>query len=244
MHSSFIAVSQCVTQSRATDLFPAKCLTSMDVPNGVCGYCVQVLTAVLARDQDAAAGVKPGKEAEAAAAAGLAAIAQRLYSLGLLQQLLQMLTALGPPPKTKQQHQRELEEQQQQGQSQQARQEAAQPPPQHQQPYAGYRADVLAVLSNLLLGGREVQDALMASGGIELLLTNCNLDESSPMAREWALWGIRNACKDNAAVQGYVAQFQAVDAVQSPELDKMGMQLELDQMTHKLKLSKKQQDTQ
>lgn len=206
---------------------------------------MQVLTAVLARDQDAAAGVKPGKESEAAAAAGLAAIAQHLHSLGLLQQLLQMLTALGPPPKTKQQQQCELEEQQQQqGQSQQARQEAAQPPPQHQQLYAGYRADVLAVLSNLLLGGREVQDALMASGGIELLLTNCNLDESSPMAREWALWGIRNACKDNAAVQGYVAQFQAVDAVQSPELDKMGMQLELDQMTHKLKLSKKQQDTQ
>jgi ataxin-10 len=220
----------------------------MGVPNGVCDHYVQVLTAVLARDQDAAAGVKPGKDTEAAAAAGLAATAQHLHSLGLMQQLLQMLTAMGPPPKTKQQQQRELEEQQQrqqQGQSQQVQQGTEQPPAQqHQQPYAGYRADVLAVLSNLLLGGQQVQDALMASGGIELLLNNTNLDESSPMAREWALWGIRNACKDNAGVQGYVAQFQAVDAVQSPELDKMGMQLELDQMTHKLKLSKKQQDTQ
>jgi ataxin-10 len=198
-----------------------------------------VLKAVLARDEDAARGVKPGKDAEAAAAEGLAAVAQFLHSIGLLQQLLQMLTALGPPPKNKQQQQRELEEQQrqQQGQAQLAQQPS---PPQHQQPYAGYRADVVAVLSNMLLGGREVQDALMSAGGIEVLLNNCNLDESAPMAREWALWGIRNACKDNEGVQGYVAQFQAVDAVQSPELDKMGMQLELDQMTHKLKLRKKQ----
>lgn len=200
---------------------------------------MQVLKAVLARDEDAAGDIKSGKEAEAAAAAGLAAVAQYLYSLGLLQQLLKMLTALGPPPKPKQQQQRELEEQQrrqQQGQPEPPQQE---PQPQHQQPYAGYRADVVAVMSNMLLGGREVQDAVKSSGGIELLLNNCNLDDTAPMAREWALWGIRNACKDNAAVQGYVSQFQAVDAVQSPELDKMGMQLELDQMTHKLKLSKK-----
>jgi ataxin-10 len=201
--------------------------------------CLQVLKAVLARNEDAACGIKPGKDAEAAAAAGLAAVAQYLHSLGLLQQLLRMLTALGPPPKNKQQQQRELEEQhrQQQGQTQPAQQP---PEPQHQQPYAGYRADVVAVLSNMLMGGREAQDALMSAGGLEVLLNNCNLDESAPMAREWALWGIRNACKDNKGVQGYVAQFQAVDAVQSPELDKMGMQLELDQMTHKLKLSKKQ----
>lgn len=36
MHSTFIAVSKRVTQSRATDLFPADGLTSTDVPNGVC----------------------------------------------------------------------------------------------------------------------------------------------------------------------------------------------------------------
>lgn len=196
---------------------------------------LQVLRAVLARDEDTAE-PQPRKEAEAAAAAGLAAVAQYLHSLGLLQQLLEMLTALGPPPKTKQQQQRELE--QQQGQPLPPEQQQ-QPQPQQQQPYAGYRADVVAVLSNVLLGGREVQAAVMSAGGIELLLNNCNLDDTAPMAREWALWGIRNACKDNEAVQQYVAQFQAVEAVQTPELDRMGMQLELDQMTHKLKLTKK-----
>jgi ataxin-10 len=192
-----------------------------------------VLRAALARDEDTAK-PQPKQEAEAAAAAGLAAVAQYLHHLGLVQQLLQMLTALGPPPKPKQQQQRELE--QQQGQSPPPQQE---PQPQHQQPYAGYRADVVAVLSNILLGGWQVQGAVMSAGGIELLLNNCNLDDTAPMAREWALWGIRNACKDNEAVQQYVSQFQAVDAVQTPELDRMGVQLELDQMTHKLKLTKK-----
>jgi ataxin-10 len=205
-----------------------------------------VLKAVLARDEDTAEAGTPAQQAGAAAATGLAAVAQYLQGLGLVQQLLQMLSALGPPPKNKQQQQRELEEQQQRAQGQSSAQ-AQQPAPQqpaHQQPYAGCRADVVAVLGNMLLGGPDVQDAVMSAGGIELLLTNCNLDESSPMAREWALWGIRNACEGNEKVQAYLAQFQAVDAVQSPELDKMGMQLELDQLTHKLTLKKKQEGPQ
>jgi len=202
---------------------------------------LQVLKAVLARDEDTAQDSKHAthSEAAAAAAAGLAGVAQYLHSLGLTQQLLQMLKALGPPPKTKQQQQRELE-QQQQGQGEQ--QSVPELQPQHQQPYAGYRADVIAVLSNMLLGSQAIQADVMAQGGIELLLNNTNLDESSPLAREWALWGIRNACKDNEAVQAYVAQFQAVDAVQSAELDRMGMQVELDQATHKLKLVKKPEE--
>jgi ataxin-10 len=211
-----------------------------------CWVYLQVLKAVLARDEDTAEVGTPAQQAGAAVATGLAAVAQYLQSLGLVQQLLQMLTALGPPPKAKHQQQRELEEQQQraQGQASQPAQQPAPQPPAHQQPYAGYRADVVAVLGNLLLGGPDVQDAVMAAGGIELLLTNCNLDESAPMAREWALWGIRNACEGNKTMQEYLGQFQAVDAVHSPELDKMGVQLELDQMTHKLTLKKKQEGTQ
>jgi ataxin-10 len=210
-----------------------------------CWVYLQVLKAVLARDEDTAEVGTPAQQAGAAVATGLAAVAQYLQSLGLVQQLLQMLTALGPPPKAKHQQQRELEEQQQraQGQASQPAQQPAPQPPAHQQPYAGYRADVVAVLGNLLLGGPDVQDAVMAAGGIELLLTNCNLDESAPMAREWALWGIRNACEGNKTMQEYLGQFQAVDAVHSPELDKMGVQLELDQMTHKLTLKKKQEGT-
>jgi ataxin-10 len=71
---------------------------------------------------------------------------------------------------------------------------------------------------------------------MELLLASCTLDDASPLAREWALWGVRNMCQGNAAVQQHVSELQAVAHVHSPELARMGMQLELDSLTHKLKL--------
>lgn len=171
----------------------------------------------------------------AAAAAGLAAAAQQLASLGVAEQLLAMLKHLGPPPKAKQQ-QEQPPSHPQQPQHQQPQYQA---PQQHQQPYTGCRADVVAVLSNLVYNQKTIQDTVMAAGGIELLLSNCVVDEASPLAREYALWAIRNMCEGNEAVQQYVSQFQAVEAVQSPELDRMGMQVELDGLTHKLKLVKK-----
>lgn len=152
---------------------------------------------------------------------------EQLHAQGLVQQLLGMLQQLAPPPKARQQEaQQQQQQQEQQNQAQQ----------QQQQPYAGYRADLIAVLSNMVHGRRSIQDEVLAAGGIELLLNNCNLDDTAPLAREWALWSIRNMCKDNEAVQQYIAKFQAVEAVQSAELDRIGKQLQLDKMTNKLQL--------
>jgi hypothetical protein len=194
---------------------------------------LQVLRAVLAREEETEdSSGRSSRDIKAAAAAGISAAAQQLASLGLAPLLLDMLKALGPPPKSKQEQQRQLEQQAQAP-------EAHQQPRQHRQPYAGYRGDVIAVLSNLVFEQRAVQDAVLAGGGVELLLNNCNLDDTAPMAREWALWAVRNMCQDNEAVQAYVSKFQAVAPVQTPELDRMGMELQLDGLSHRLKLVKK-----
>jgi hypothetical protein len=142
-----------------------------------------------------------------------------------------MLQQLGPPPK--------LREQEKQQQQQQPPASASKQPPQQafvRQPYAGYRADLIALLSNMLYGRRAIQDELLAAGGVEVLLNNCNLDDTAPLAREWALWSVRNMCRDNEAVQQYIAKFQAVEAVQSAELERMGKELQLDRATNKLSL--------
>ncbi|KAF6264494.1 hypothetical protein COO60DRAFT_127959 [Scenedesmus sp. NREL 46B-D3] len=140
----------------------------------------QVLRAVLGRD-DAGRGLLQYAAAAAARDRDCSGdcVAQ-LHSLGLVQLVLGMLQQLGLPPKL-----REQEQQQQQ---------AAGPPPQppqqpapQQQPYAGYRADLIALLSNMLYGRRAIQDELLAAGGVEVLLNNCNLDDTAPLAREWAL---------------------------------------------------------
>ena len=38
-------------------------------------------------------------------------------------------------------------------------------------------------------------------GGVELVLAQCQVDGESPLAREWALWGVRNLCEGNPAAQ-------------------------------------------
>ncbi len=66
---------------------------------------------------------------------------------------------------------------------------------------------VLVLVLVLVLGGAVTrglpappQDVLQL-GGVELLLSQCQLDEDSPLTREWALWAIRNLSIGNAAVQ-------------------------------------------
>ena len=65
------------------------------------------------------------------------------------------------------------------------------------------------------------------------------VDDSSPMVREWALWGLRNLCEGNDAVQQAIMDLHPVAAVQSPELDQMGLQVQLDSNSGKVCVVKK-----
>uniref|UniRef100_A0A383VNF2 Ataxin-10 domain-containing protein n=1 Tax=Tetradesmus obliquus TaxID=3088 RepID=A0A383VNF2_TETOB len=195
---------------------------------------VLVLRAVVGRE-DAGRGLLQYAAAAAASSGGSCGdCVSQLHSLGLTQLVLGMLQQLPPPPKLREKQQQQ--QQQQPAALQQQQQQPSQQQPSQQQPYAGYRADLVALLSNMLYGRRSIQDELLASGGVEVLLNNCNLDDTAPLAREWALWSVRNMCRDNEAVQQYIAQFTAVEAVQSAELERMGKELQLDRATNKLSL--------
>ncbi|GLC74061.1 hypothetical protein PLESTF_001455700 [Pleodorina starrii] len=103
-------------------------------------------------------------------------------------------------------------------------------------PYVGYRGDLVSVLSNGAFRRRRVVSELLAGGGLELLLAQTHLDEHSPLAREWALWGVRNMCEGSEEVQGRISGLQLQTAVETPELQQLGLKLELDKGTGKLKL--------
>ena len=46
-----------------------------------------------------------------------------------------------------------------------------------------------------------LQGEVQGLGGVELVLAQCQLDRESPLAREWALWGVRNLCEGNPRAQ-------------------------------------------
>jgi Spinocerebellar ataxia type 10 protein domain len=132
----------------------------------------------------------------------------------------------------------------------------------------------------------NLQSEVCALGGVELVLAQCQLDRHSPLAREWALWGVRNLCEGNAQAQvrraGHEAgpvgpledwvpvccreyetklfparslllhwqcrlqeairQLQLCTTVDNEELKRMGVRMELDEHSGKLRVIKRESD--
>lgn len=59
------------------------------------------------------------------------------------------------------------------------------------------------------------------------------------MVREWAMWGLRNLCEGNEAVQQAILDLQPVAAVQTPEMAQMGLAVQLDSKSGKFQVVKK-----
>jgi ataxin-10 len=51
----------------------------------------------------------------------------------------------------------------------------------------------------------------------------CQLDDNSPLAREWGLWAVRNLCDGSMTAQHRIRQLEPVAPVDSPELRALGL---------------------
>lgn len=63
------------------------------------------------------------------------------------------------------------------------------------------QAGVPAVLANASFRRPAVKAEVQRLGCVELMLSQCQADPNSPLAREWALWGVRNICEGNEKAQ-------------------------------------------
>ena len=116
---------------------------------------------------------------------------------------------------------------------------------------------------------RPIQAEVCCLGGVELVLAQCQLDQHSPLAREWALWGVRNLCDGNAEAQARgwhcrcacvpnsavcthirqrccalglqeaIRELKLCTTVDTEELQRLGVRLELDELSGKLRVSKR-----
>ncbi len=110
------------------------------------------------------------------------------------------------------------------------------------QPYQGYRSDILSVIANAAHKRPHVQAAVSACGGVELVLSQCQVDEKSPLAREWALWAVRNLCEGSEEARTAIQELKACAAVDSEELQKAGVKVKLDEESGKLIVGKRDND--
>lgn len=98
--------------------------------------------------------------------------------------------------------------------------------------YTGYRTDLVAVLANMSFGHSSVQLHMCTTGGVQLLLEQCQIDDDSPLVREHALWGIRNVC-GNSAAQDLIGDLQVLGPAQDEALTRAGFQIRLDSATNR-----------
>lgn len=100
-------------------------------------------------------------------------------------------------------------------------------------PYKGYKADILSVLANASFQNRPFQDTLVSCGGLDLILGQCKGDPSAPLAREWALWAIRNICEDNEYAQNAIKDLRACAPAVNQGLDRTQLSVPVDPSTGK-----------
>lgn len=103
-------------------------------------------------------------------------------------------------------------------------------------PYRGFRRDVVSVIGNCLYGRKQVQDEIRKWNAIPLLLQQCVTDDDSPFQREWGLLTIRNLLEGNEENQLYVAELQLQDSFNTPEISGLGLKVEVDKNTGRVKL--------
>ena len=127
---------------------------------------------------------------------------------GLTDALLDTLAELGsPPPRGK---------------------GAPPPPPGAMGLYYGHRTDVLAGLACLAYDSAEVARRVEERGAVELMLSQCQVDDGSPLTREWGLFAVRNLCEASSTLRDHIRGMKAQGVVQTEEIDRLGLKVEID----------------
>lgn len=103
-------------------------------------------------------------------------------------------------------------------------------------PYKGFRRDLVSIIGNCLYRKKQVQDKIRKWNAIPLLLQQCVTDDDNPFQREWGLLTIRNLLEGNEENQRYVAELKLQDSVNTPEISGLGLKVEVDKNTGRLKL--------
>lgn len=100
----------------------------------------------------------------------------------------------------------------------------------------------LQLLGNIFYGCRYAQDTIRTSGGINLLLSRCTTDFKNPLAREWSLICVRNLTEGNEDNQRYIEELKLQNVFQDDVLQQQGINIEMDNVTGKIKVNQTKQE--
>ena len=68
------------------------------------------------------------------------------------------------------------------------------------------------------------------------MLQQCTIDEENPFLREWGMLAVSYLLEGNSENQKIVAELQLQEPIQSPEIAELGLQVNVEKKTGKVKL--------
>lgn len=96
---------------------------------------------------------------------------------------------------------------------------------------------IIETLSALVYQNFEVQELMREVHGLELVLSNCIIDDNEPFIKERSIVCIRFLLLNNEKNQEFVSKLEAREAVQNDALDEAGFEVEI--VDGKVKLKQK-----
>ncbi|KAG5519311.1 hypothetical protein PMAC_001936 [Pneumocystis sp. 'macacae'] len=107
-----------------------------------------------------------------------------------------------------------------------------------------FKRDIVQLLSTLCYKDKRVQDKIRELSGLELILSQCNIDEENPYLREYAIFCLRNVLEDNEENKKILRELRPIGVENSEMIAGFGLEFEMNegciQLKHnKLKVEKK-----
>lgn len=105
----------------------------------------------------------------------------------------------------------------------------------------GVARSLVKLLANACYRHKDNQDKVRELDGLPLLLERFTFDDRNPYIREWAIVAVRNLCEGNAGNQALLAAIeqQPSGVVRAAELEEMGLEVELDPATGRLRAKRR-----
>jgi ataxin-10 len=97
---------------------------------------------------------------------------------------------------------------------------------------------IIEILNALVHENFEVQEKMREVHGLELVLSNCIIDDNEPFIKERSIVCLRFLLLNNQKNQEFVSKLEAREAIPNETLDEAGF--EVDIVDGKVKLKEKQ----
>ena len=96
--------------------------------------------------------------------------------------------------------------------------------------------ECVAPLANAMFARPLVCDQVAKLGGVAIVLAATRGEDGDDYLREWALWGVRNLCAGSDVARGEIERMQPQAAADSQQLAAMGLNVEVDPGTGKVRV--------